>query len=70
VSDSDLRDLERQVLAGDAAALEKLKAAWLRRESIRSLEAECCGDPPTTEGAQRRVKTGDLQDYNELDTER
>ena len=31
MSDREARDLERQVLAGDAAALERLKALWLRQ---------------------------------------
>lgn len=29
--DERIRELERQVLAGDVAALERLKAEWLRR---------------------------------------
>lgn len=30
MSDHEVRELERQVLAGDAAALERLKAVWMR----------------------------------------
>lgn len=33
--DEQLRELERKILAGDAAALEEFKVEWLRRHAVR-----------------------------------
>lgn len=58
MSDERIRELERQVLAGDAAALERLKGEWLRRRDavdFREWHARSCAYENHIQAAEARA---------------